>query len=175
VSAGTAVLANIGSDEFNVKLYDSLSTGSHVLLSIKERGQVIILSAKLWRLNKNLENLMQQLQDIAEGKRTDGASAEPLTPERTDAAISGIEQLGRTLEYIYEQSRRRQLTNNSLVAGNLRRISKYAECLFDVADWLHVTIQPDEVSNIFQRSIAETERGEHFRYNSGQIKYWRSK
>lgn len=154
MSAGTAVLANFDSDEFNVKVYESLTRASQVLVNIKTKGQVLFLSARLWQLNGRLEKLMTDLKDITEGNKQ-VESVEPLTPARSEHAISSLEELSRVLSYIYEQSRRRGLTNNSLIAGSLARMNKYSDCLIDIADWLHVLIQEHELHPIFERGHNE--------------------
>lgn len=169
MGAGCAALATFGSDEWNAKLYDSLSAASRLVLDMKTHSQVVSFAFFLWRLNGRLESFSEAMKKISEGELPAAQQAnisqqasEPYTPERGQNAARQLEELSRLLAYIYEQSQRRRLTNNSLTAGQLSRLNKHAQCILDLSDWLHVLTQPEEIEGIFNRAIADKERADIF-------------
>jgi hypothetical protein len=109
-----------------------------------------------------LAEMLSNVHDSLEDKLPATPPAEPITPQRIQEAGDNLARLARMLEYLYEQSKRAGLTNNSLTAGSLNGIRKRVEQVKDLADWFDTAAHSEEVDAIFARSKEERERGEIF-------------
>jgi hypothetical protein len=160
VNNAAAVLDNVGTYEWNEKVYSALSLASRVASSIKNRANAFKLAYNLYSLNGLLVKFLTTVHDGAQGKLPTNPDAEPVTPKRLRDAADQLENLFHTLDYIYEGCRRAGLTNNSLTAASVNSIHRQSEELAVLADWCAVLSQPDEVDVIFERAKDQRENGE---------------
>lgn len=150
----------LGTLEWNAELHGALSVVSRLALSVKKRANVIHVAAFLRTTNRKLRLLFDTIDAAVEGKIAPDPNAEPLTPQKIHQVASEVEQLAHVIDYVYESLRRVGLTNNSLTAGQLRAFHGYHEPLLDLADWIELAAQSEQVEAIFKRAAEERERGE---------------
>lgn len=160
VSAGVAVLANFGRDEWNAEVFGSLSVASQLALLVKDRGRAIRLAFTLRKLDSGIEKFLEDVYMIIEGRKKAPPSEEELTPERARLSIHALIELSITMSNIFDQAKRKRLTNNSLLAGPLYRMHAHADELLDIADWLDTIISQENVEPLFARAEQEKARGE---------------
>lgn len=156
----TAILDKFGTYEWNARVYGVLAFASRVAASVKNRTNAIKVIYHLRSLSRLLKEFLDTVHNGMEGKLPADPKAEPITPARLRDASDQLENLYRTLDYIYEGCRRAGLTNNSLAAGTLSELHKQSEEFAMLADWCDVTSEPDAVDDIFNRAKREKERGE---------------
>jgi hypothetical protein len=154
-------LTVIGADEWDTRVYGALYTASSLSLAIRTRANTLRLAYSFHKVDKMLAEMLSNVYDEVEGKRP-ASDAEPVTPQRIQEAGDNLARLARMLEYLYEQSKRAGLTNNSLTAGSLNGIQKRVDEVKDLADWFDTAAHPEEVDAIFARAKQERERGELF-------------
>jgi hypothetical protein len=162
MSTCAAALTSFGSDRWNAEVYGSLSVASQISSMVKSRAQVLTLAYHLRRLNSRLKTFFRETDEVMEGKRklNGDTESEPVTRERIEQSLQTISRLHETLNGIYDQARKQRLTNNSLVAGPLNTLRSYAEEMLDLADWIEVACQSEDVESIFERAHQEKQRGE---------------
>lgn len=149
-----------GTLEWDAELHGALSLASRLALSVKHRANVLRLAMFIRTTNRKLHSLFDTANAAMEGKIPPDPNAEPLTPQKIHKIASEVEQLARVIDYVYESLRRVGLTNNSLTAGQLRVFRGYQEPLLDLADWIELAAQSEQVEAIFNRATEERERGE---------------
>ncbi len=164
VSAGALVLTNFGSEEWTAELYGSLSVASELAEMVKNRGQAIRMAYILWRLSGRCDAFLDRTHDIMEGRIQPVMKPEQkeFTTEQAQETIHSLRQLAIVLSGVYDDARRKRLTNNSLLGGPLSRLRLGAEEMLNIADWLDQIIEPAGVEGVFARAQGERERGEVF-------------
>ncbi len=160
MSTAATVISNLGTYNWNARIYDSLALASRLAATVKNRGHVLRLAYNFRNLDKNLSEFLEILNKSMEGKRKADPNVEPVTPQTLRSSADNLEQLYLTLDYIVEASRRAGLMNNSLTAGSVRGIQKNVEPIGNLADWFDLASQPEATDQIFEIAKQEKERGE---------------
>jgi hypothetical protein len=161
---GTAenFLATIGPDEWEARVYGALSAASSLRIAVRSRANALRLAYNLHTINKRLAKMFSNVYDTLEGKQLVVPDVEPVTPRRLQDISDSLKRLAQMIEYLYEQSNRVDLTNNSLTAGSLHAMRKRVDEINDLADWFETAAQSNEVNSIFARANEEKDRGELF-------------
>ena len=167
MSAGAAVLASFGSTQWDAQVYGSLSRASEIFGIIKDRGQALRVAWTLWRLNSEIHDMLEQVYAIMEGRAAAEPSDEPVTPERARGIEENVRRLALLMAAIYDEARRKRITNYSVLGGPLSRLKIFSDELLDLADWIADTQDEAGVNSAFDRSRAEQEKGEVF--DLGQV------
>ena len=162
MSAGTLVLMNFGTPECSAELYGSLSAASELASMVKSRGQAIRMAFILWRLSSRCDAFLDKIHDIMEGRVQPPKSAKQMSQGEARETVHSLRQLAIVLSAMYDDARRRRLTNNSVLGGPLSRLRISAEEMLDIADWLDQIIEPSTIEAAFARAQGEKERGELF-------------
>jgi len=160
VSAAETVIGNLGTYNWNAKVYNTLALASRVAAAVKNRGNVIRIASSFRKLDKSLETLIDVINSSMKGESRAVPTAEPVTPQTLRSNADNFEQMYRTLDYILECSRRARLTNNSLTAAHIRSLQRHVEPLANLADWFDLASQPEAVGRIFEKARKERENGE---------------
>lgn len=160
MTVATAIISNLTSDEFSGDVYQALSTTAQLAAFVTRRVNVMRISVKLRETNKLIKSLLDLIDDSISGKRQ--LVEKNTTLQEVERVAENLDHLARTIEYLYEQLRRAQLTNNSLVAGPLMRLHSAIEPLKDIADWADLAANPQELDAILARAKAERKRGEMY-------------
>jgi hypothetical protein len=160
MSTAATVISNLGTYNWNARVYDALALASSLAATVKRRGHVLQLAYALHDLNGTLSEFLKIVNDGMEGKGKADPNAEPVTPQMLRSSADNLEQLYRTLDFVLEGSRRAGLMNNSLTAGSLRKIRRSLEPIANLADWFDLASQPEAMDKIFETAKREKERGE---------------
>jgi hypothetical protein len=160
LSASIPVVQTINSPEWNADFYGALSSVSRLAVAVKNKANVLKLAYALRNGNRSLKALFDQVDAVMDGTAMPLAEAEMPSPQRLFDTADTLMKLSRDIDYIYELLRCVGLTNNSLMAGSLAAFHQYRGRLEDLADWLELAAQSDDVRTIFERASAERERGE---------------
>jgi hypothetical protein len=162
LTASIEVIQALDSPEWNADFYGALSSISRLAAAVKNKANVLRVAYNISNLNRSLKTLFDRADAAMNGRLDRRTFGEIPTPRRLMDAAEKLMKAARDLAYLYELLRRVGLTNNSLTAGNLRRVWAYREQLEDLADWFELMAQSDEVKAIFERASREKERGEIF-------------
>lgn len=162
MTASIEVIRALDSPEWNADFYGALSSISRLAAAVKSKVNVLRVAYSLNSLNRSLKSLFVKADAAMDGKLAPELMGEVPTPQRLLDASDKLMKASRDIAYLYELLRRVGLTNNSLTAGNLKRVWAYRERIEDLADWFELTAQSDEVNAIFDRASREKERGEIF-------------
>lgn len=160
MSTAATVISNLGTHNWNARVYDTLALASRLAAAVKDRGNVLRLAYSLHDLNKNVTKFIGIVNSAMSGELKPDPNAETVTPETLRSNADNFEQLYRTLDYILEGSRRAGLTNNSLTAASIRGLQKNLDAIGNLADWFDLASQPEAVSQIFETANRERERGD---------------
>jgi hypothetical protein len=160
VSTAATVISNLGTYNWNARVYDVLALASRLAAGVKNRGNVLRIAYHLRNLNGSLGDLINIVNDAMDGKRQADPNAEPVTPQVLRSSADNLEQLHHTLDYLVEGSRRAGLMNNSLTAASVRGLLRHRDAVANLADWLDLAAQPQAVDDIFEKAKQEKERGE---------------
>jgi hypothetical protein len=160
MSSAAAVIGNLGTHNWNARVYNVLALASQMAATVKNRGNVIRLAYHLRNLNNHVTEFVGTVNDAMEGKRKPDPNADPVTAQTIRSSADNLEEMYRTLDYVVEAARRAGLTNNSLTAGPVRSIQQNLEAIANLADWLDLAAQPEAVNEIFERTKRERDRGE---------------
>jgi len=160
VSTAAAVIENLGTYNWNARVYNVLALASQMAAAVKSRGNVMRLAYHLRSLNNHVSEFIGIVNDAMEGKRKPDPNTDSVTAQTIRSSADNLEQMYHTLDYIVEGARRAGLTNNSLTAGSVRGIQRNLEAIANLADWFDLAAQPEAVSEIFQRAKQEKDRGE---------------
>jgi hypothetical protein len=160
VSPAATVISNLGTYNWNARVYNVLALASQLAAAVKNRGYGIRLAYHLRNLNNSVSEFVTIVNDSMEGKGKANPNADPVTAQTLRSSPDNLEQMYRTLDYIVEGARRAGLTNNSLTAGSVTGLQKNLDAIASLADWLDLAAQPDAVNGIFERAKQERERGE---------------
>lgn len=156
----SAILNSLGTFEWGARMFGALSLASQVAVSAKKKANVIRLALYLRNLKNSVGDFLDTVHAAMEGKLIPDPDAEQVTPQRLNSITDDVWRLYHVLDYVYESLRRAGLTNNSLTAGSLGAIRAQTESVADVADWLELVSQADQVKAIFDRAQEERDRGE---------------
>lgn len=162
MSASATVLANFGRNQWNARVYGSLSIASRIASLVKDRRQAVRLAFLLRKLNNSLASFFEEIYLRIEGKIPPQSPAEPLTAERAQNALHSLRELSTSLFETYEGAKSKRLTNNSLLAGPFSRLRTYSEDISELADWLEMSLDLKPVEEIFERARLEAEQGDVF-------------
>jgi hypothetical protein len=162
LTASIAVIQALDSPEWNADVYGALSSVSRVAAAVRNKANVIKLAYNLRSANRVFESIVEKTDAAMKGTLKPEPSDEVPTPQKLLDTSDNLMKMSRTIDYVYESLRRVGLTNNSLTAGPLDKFRSYRQPMEDLADWLEVMAQSDEVKAIFDRASAERERGEIF-------------
>lgn len=160
MSTAATVISNLGTHNWNARVYDTLALASRLAAAVKNRSNVLRIAYSLHDLNKTVEQFIDTVNSAMNGELKPNPTAEAVTPETLRSNADNFENLYRTLEYILEGSRRAGLTNNSLTAASVRGLQKHLDAIGNLADWFDLASQPEEVGKIFDRAKQEKERGD---------------
>lgn len=162
MSAAVAVMRNLYSYEGSAQLYEALSVVSRVASSVQNKANVIRLAYALTQGSRALDTLFGRIHGIMEGKiPVEPSTSTEDSPEWRLRNLSyDVERLGDTIDFIYHRMQRVGLLNNSIASMPLRRMYAHREELLNLADWLHLASQEEEVTALFERGARERERGE---------------
>jgi len=156
------LLASLGVDEWEVRVYSALSTASSLAAAIKNRTNAVHLAYSFYKINKSLTEMISQAYEMVEGKRTPPPDDEPITPQRLHLVSYNLDELARMIVHLYERGKSAGLTNNSLMAGSLNGMLKHVEEIKDVADWFEAAADSERLSAISARAKQEKENGDLF-------------
>ncbi len=160
MSAAETVISNLGTYNWNAKVYDTLALASRLAAAVKNRGNTIRIAYHLRELNGSLERLIDLINRSMRGESKAAPNSEPVTSQTLRSNADNFEQMYRTLDYILECSRRAGLTNNSLTASSVRSLQRHVDPIANLADWFDLASQPEAVGRIFERARKEREHGE---------------
>jgi hypothetical protein len=160
MSTAATVISNLGTHNWNARVYDTLALASRLAAAVKNRGNVLRIAYRLHDLNKTVGEFIGVVNSAMNGELKPDPNAEAVTPEMLRSSADNFEQLYRTLDYIIEGSRRAGLTNNSLTAASVRGLQKHLDAIGNLADWFDLASQPEAVNQMFETAKQERERGD---------------
>jgi hypothetical protein len=162
VATASEVLNNFGIDNWNAKVYGSLSTAAQLSLLVKNRAQALRMSYLLWKLNSQTAKFFQEVDDVMTGKHVAAQTqpCEPISLERLEQSRDSLIQLGINLGRIYEDARRNGLTNHSLIAGPVTALRAHADHFLELAEWFDSFQHMDEIEQAFASAREEKRLGE---------------
>lgn len=160
MSTAATVISNLGTHNWNARVYDVLALASRLAAAVKNRSNVLRIAYSLHDLNKTVEKFIGTVNSAMTGELKSDPNAEAVTPETLRSNADNFESLYRTLDYIVEGSRRAGLTNNSLTAASVRGLQKNLEAIGNLADWFDLASQPEAINQIFETAEREKERGD---------------
>ncbi len=141
-------------------MYESLSVASRLSSMVKDRTQIFYLAYHIRRMNHKLSGIFEELYLVLEGKKP-APPPEPMSPERIQTAINSFRQLYSIMSGITAEAKRKRLFNNSLLAGQLLRLTALSDEVLELSDWIEMAVQErDQVDRLFVRAKAEKDRGE---------------
>jgi hypothetical protein len=160
MGSAAAVLQTFQTDEWNAEIYGALSVVSNVVVSVKNKANILHIAYSLHKCNKQLQLIFDKIHAVSEGKVRAEKPAEPISEERAREGIRELIRLYRKVEYLYASLRTAGLTNNSITSGQLLKLRSHGETILDLADWLETHFNTEEVNGIFARASDERTRGE---------------
>jgi hypothetical protein len=160
MSAASAVVQSLNSDEFSTELYDSVSLAAALAKIVTSRAQVFRMANSLRKTSRSVQKVLDLVNDVLTGKRKIEAELKDESPRRIQDAIDGLDHISRMLDYACEGMSRARLTNNSLTAGTIATLRKQNEELKDIVDWLDAFSKKEELKTIFDRARSERDSGD---------------
>jgi hypothetical protein len=160
MSTAATVISNLGTHNWNARVYDTLALASRLAAAVKNKGNVLRIAYRLRDLNKTVAEFVGVVNSAMNGELKPNPNAETITPETLRSNADNFEQLYRTLDYIVEASRRAGLTNNSLTSASVRGLQKNLDAIGNLADWFDLASQPEVINQIFETAKQERERGD---------------
>src|ERR1700722_17733597 len=113
MNSETAVIQAFESHEWDAEFYGALSAFSRLAVVVKKKANVLHFVYSLHKANSSLRQLFVSVYAAMEGRVPEDPNAEPVTKERLDDVGRNVMHLYRTINYIFECSRRAGLLNNS--------------------------------------------------------------
>jgi hypothetical protein len=162
VATAVAVFNNLGTDNWNLELNESLSLAARLSMlvkSVKTHGHNVKMSYFLWKINSRVGKFFQEVDDVVAGKVVPHPSPDAATPEGVQRTIAKLMELGSSFNGIYEEARRRRLLNNSLIAGPVMALRANADMFFELAEWGELMVHADDVDKIFASAREERAAG----------------
>ncbi|MFY9802149.1 MAG: hypothetical protein WA211_03460 [Candidatus Acidiferrales bacterium] len=157
-----AVIQSFESYEWNAEVYGALSAFSRLAVSVQKKANVLALAYAFHKANRQLQSLFDKVHGAMEGKVPVRPNDEPVTEGRLRDTTENLMHMYRTIDYVFEASRRAGLLNNSLSSSALQKMQTHSEELLSLVDWLELAMQKDEVQAIFARAHREKQSGELF-------------
>jgi hypothetical protein len=149
----------VGSDSWQADAYGALSVTYRVASAIRQHSAVINLAGKLWKVDRSLARVMEDIYKAAENPP---AVPPPMpSPEQLTSAIGTLRNIHAAVDNLYGRVQSSSnLKNRSLIAGPLMSMRSHADDILDLAEWLELLMN-SEVENVFTKSIEEYHRGEY--------------
>jgi hypothetical protein len=151
----------VGSDLWNANAHSALSVAYRVSAALQKHATVINLAGKVWRLDRILAKM---LDDIYVSAENPPANPEPVTPERIASAVVTLSGIHSTIEGMYSRLHRYGLSNHALLGAPVSSLRAHADDILDLAESLELAMNPD-IDSIFAKSLEEYRRGETFELN----------
>jgi hypothetical protein len=153
--------------EWNADIYGALNSVSKIASVVKKRANVVRIAYLINKTNRDLDAIFAKMHGVIEGKIKLDPNPEPVTEQRAREIVTDLTRLHASIEGLYERLGRAGLSNNSLTAGQLRKLRVHGEHFLDLADWIEASRQTGEISAIFERAARERESGQA--YNLEQV------
>jgi hypothetical protein len=148
----------IGSDLWTAHAYGALSVAYRVSAALQRQANVINLAGKIWRLDRILASL---LNDIYTGAENPKPNPGPVSTERIHAAIETLHSLHRAVERLYTSLLDSGLANRTLIGTPTNSLRSRADDLLDIAEAIELSMNP-AINDVFEESLEELHRGEAF-------------
>ncbi len=152
----------IGSDNWNIEVYGTISFAARLSGAIKDRRAAIQLAFCTWRLNGKLDDFFHAIHERMEA-HSEGrlpAPTTPIDPEAVQNAINSLTALHSVLERICSATKQAGLWNNSTLASGLIRLKRQDDRVVELRDWVEDMLHPQELEALFASAQEEFERGE---------------
>ena len=158
----TMTASFIGSDDWNVDVYSTISFAAKLSGAIHERRLAYQLKFCCWRLNKKLDDFFETIyltmEAAQEGRLP--APTSPASPDAVQNAINSLVALHGVLDGICTSTKDGGLLNHSVVAPGLRRLRKQDDRVVELTEWLEDMLHPEKLEALFASAQEEFERGE---------------
>jgi hypothetical protein len=163
MSTAAAVISKFETDAWKANLYESLSLAARLSMAVKRvrnHAQHLKISYLLWKINRDAARFFSEVDDIVAAKADSVSTEESATPEQIRASIDTLVRLGVSFNAIYEESKRRRLLNNSLVAGPVTALRANADQFFEMAEWFDLLLNAERTEQTFADADAQRAKGD---------------
>jgi hypothetical protein len=161
-NTASLLIETFGSFEWNADVYDLMSGVSRLASIARSKANVLSIAYSLHKANRKLEEFLRTSDGVLDGSIKPKPAEKPITNEDIRRIGYTLHQMHSTIAQILASLKRVNLTNNSLTASSIQRMSGFNERIMDLADWIEAIQLPETTTAVFERAESEKEMGELF-------------
>ena len=152
----------LGTDAWNADVFQASSKAFRVApalsAAIDNHLAFVRVAAALWRLDSQLKAILEKFYRQA----VPSIRRENLPLEKIRESIAAIKTLCSKLDEVYNAGKAAGLTNRALVGTALNSIRVRSDELSDIAESAELSLDPEPLDAIFDKSIEEHHAGRSF-------------
>jgi hypothetical protein len=143
-------------DAWNADAFSAASFALKVSAAFKNRANALTLAARLWKLDGVLADLLNKIYSAIKVAKP----ATRPTEQSIRSALSALRTICEANETIYLAAKSTGLTNGRFTGTALNSIRVRTDEILDLVEAIEIAMDDPNVDGIFEKSLAELERGE---------------
>jgi hypothetical protein len=153
----------LGTDSWNADAFGATSAvfrvSSKVSSAASSYADLLSLAGKFWRIDRQLKNLLERFYGGVENPPPQVVAP---SEESLRSSLAALRTLCGKIDELYNIGKAHGLTNRTLVGTVLNSIRVRSDELLDIAESVELSMCPEVTAPLFDKALAELERGETF-------------